>query len=104
MTPEDHYITLGEIFMENPNVTQPLKRGIGSGLRIHNKIFAFFTRDRLIVKLGRKRVDELTDLGQGEPMMLSNRVTKDWLMISPGFEEHWMSLAQEALDFVKQNH
>jgi hypothetical protein len=100
MTPEDHYITLVEIFTENPNVTLPIKRGIGSGLRIHNKIFAIFTRDRLIVKLGRKRVNELTDLGQGEPMTLNNRVAKDWLMISPGYEEQWMSLAQEALNVV----
>jgi hypothetical protein len=69
------------------------------GLKVAGKIFAMVTRDRLVVKLPRARVEALVEAGQGEPFSSGGRVMKEWLVVtSPRLS--WLKLAREACAFV----
>jgi len=55
-----------------------------------------------VVKLPKARVDALVALGLGsrfEPAR--GRVMKEWLVVDPASAEDWLSLAQEAMKFVR---
>lgn len=107
-SPEEHFEALVEEFISNSNVTLPsdgtqAKNRFGSSaLRIHNKIFAMLTRDRLVVKLPKARVDALIASGDGERFdpRQDGRMMKEWLCLSPTSQQAWLSLAQEAMEFV----
>ncbi len=80
------------------------KRSFGSAaLKVHGKIFAMLdSRGEFVVKLPKARVDALVSEGQGQrfdPGM--GRLMKEWLVVTPVSEEMWLSLAQEALDYVR---
>ncbi len=106
-TPEARFATVIETFAGVPNVTPPAgeaesKRAFGSnGLKVQNKIFAMLVRDRFVLKLSRKRVDELVASGNGERFDPGHgRIMKEWLAIEPAAEVDWVSLAREAMEFV----
>jgi hypothetical protein len=69
------------------------------GLKVGGKIFAMVTREQLVVKLPRARVDELIAAGQGEPFTSGGRVMKEWLVVT-GARLSWLKLAREACAFV----
>ncbi len=80
------------------------KRSFGSAaLKVHGKIFAMLdSKGEFVVKLPKARVDALVAEGQGqrfEPGM--GRLMKEWLVVTPVSEEIWLSLAQEALGYVR---
>jgi hypothetical protein len=103
MTPEERYEDLVAEFTGLEGVTPPQGgSGFGRGaLRYRRKIFAMFVRGALVLKLPRKRVDELVadghgvrfDGNQGTPM-------KEWFSLDPESALAWPSLALEALDFA----
>jgi hypothetical protein len=105
MTPEQRYEDLIEEFLGEDDVLPPPGgSGFGRGaLRYRRKIFAMFVRGRLVVKLPRKRVDELVaeghgvrfDANKGTPM-------KEWLSLDPESDLAWPSLAREALAFARE--
>jgi hypothetical protein len=106
-TPDDLYASLAEEFLGVDGVTQPSgptrsKTGFGSStLRIDNKIFAMLVGDRLVVKLPRRRVDELIAAGEGERFDPGHgRLMKEWLAVAPASADRWLPLAREALRFV----
>jgi hypothetical protein len=78
-------------------------KGFGSTgqLRVDGKIFAMLVGGELVVKLPRRRVDELItggagrrfDAGKSKPMA-------EWFVLSKSSNKPWFSLAQEALEFV----
>ena len=79
-------------------------RKFGSnGLKVNGKLFALFTRGKLVVKLSRERADGLVasrvgkhfDPGHGRKM-------KQWVEIST--TASWVDLALEAHDFVKKEN
>ena len=79
------------------------KRGFGSGsLKVNDKIFAMITsKGEFVVKLSKKRVDELVTAGKGERFDPGHgRLMKEWIAFSAG-REKWIELAKEAYRFVK---
>jgi hypothetical protein len=105
-TPERRYASLVERFIGVSGVTNLSEaKGFGSSgqLKVNGRIFAMLVRDELVLKLPRERVAELVaqrqgvhfDAGKGKPM-------KEWFVLSPTSRSRWAPLAQEALDFVKE--
>ena len=104
MTPEERYEDLIEEFAGVDGVLLP-QGGSGFGrdaLRYRRKIFAMLVRGRLVVKLPRRRVDELVAAGHGERFD-ANKGTpmKEWLSLDPESELPWPPLTREALDFAR---
>lgn len=60
------------------------------------------TRDRLVVKLPRARVEELIASGEGAPFDAGKgHPMKEWLTVAvDASDTKWRSLAREALAFV----
>jgi hypothetical protein len=109
MTPEDRFNALVEEFASTPGVTPPGQagsRGFGSSaLKVNGSIFAMLTRDQLVVKLPRPRVDALVHGGVGYPFTAGKaRPMKEWLAVVGNDDHTWRSLAQEALKFVSSRH
>ena len=107
MTAETRYAALVEKFAALSGVTGISEgKGFGSSgqLKVKGRIFAMLVRDELVLKLPRKRVDELVaqregvhfDAGKGKPM-------KEWFVLSSTSSKRWAPLAREALDFVREN-
>ena len=85
MTPEQRYEDLVVEFMGEEGVLPPQGgSGFGRGaLRYRRKIFAMFVRGQLVVKLPRKRVDELVAGGHGERFD-ANKGTPMKVVVQPG--------------------
>jgi len=99
---ETRYARLTQAFLGRPNVSQEGKGFGSSALKVDGHIFAMLSsRSEFVVKLPRKRVDELVssgdglafDGGKGRPM-------KEWLVIPPTSSLDWTSVTEEALAFV----
>lgn len=105
MTPEERFDRLVDECVGLDGVTPPSSgRGFGSSaLRYQKKIFAMLVRDRLVVKLPRRRVDELVERGSGERFD-ANKGTpmKEWFVLGDGAKMSWSALAQEALEFARR--
>ena len=79
------------------------QRAFGStSLKTSGKIFAMLVNGRLVVKLDRRRVDELVASGDGERFDPGHgRLQKEWLAIeSASSDDVWLALAAEAEAFV----
>ena len=108
ITPEERFASIVEALLSNPDVTPPSdgaesKNRFGSsGLKIHNKIFAMLVGGSLVVKLPKPRVDALVAAGEGERFdpRHDGRFMKEWVTIEPAYEEEWLPLAREAMEFV----
>lgn len=104
VTPEECFAILVDEFVTNPAVTPPQPgNGFGaSGLKVHGKIFAMLSGDKLVLKLPRQRVDALVAAAAGarfDPRR-DGRLMKEWIVIESTSTEEWLALAQEALAFV----
>ena len=107
LLPEERFARVVEELLDTPGVTPPAdgpgRKGFGAGaLKIHNKIFAMLVRDRLVVKLPKRRVDVLIDAGEGErfdPKKNGQRM-KEWIVIEPASKIEWLALAKEAMEYV----
>ena len=109
---QDKFLMIAEELLSNPDITSPLndplpKKGFGSsGLRIHKKIVAMLVKDKLVVKLPKLRVDALLASGYGERFdpRRDGKLMKEWIALEPTFQEEWLSLAKEAMEFVASQH
>jgi len=102
MTPEDRYVELVRSFLGTPGVTQE-GRGFGSdALKVDGRIFAMVSsRGQFVVKLPRKRVDQLVAAGEGKRFDPGHgRLMKEWLALGPASSLDWQPLAEEARRFV----
>ena len=104
VTAEERFATIVEELLSNLDVTPPSEgKGFGSsGLKIQNKIFAMLVRGKLVVKLPKPRVDALIASGDGERFdpRQDGRLMKEWVAVEPTFEEGWLPLVREAMEFV----
>lgn len=103
LTTEERFATIVAAFLNNPDVTPPVGTGFGSsGLRLGGKIFAMLSsRGEFVVKLPQQRVNALIASGDGQRFDPGHgRLMKEWLTVAPASHVAWLSLAQEALEFV----
>lgn len=102
MSPEGRYAVVVKAFLRKPGVTQEGK-GFGStSLKVGGKIFALFSsRREFVVKLPKRRVDELIAAGAGHQFDPGHgRLMKEWLALGPSSSQDWTRLADEALRYV----
>jgi hypothetical protein len=93
---------LAAAFSRERAVTVEKGWGLGSVvLKVRGKIFAMFVRAEVVLKLPRKRVDELVESSAGTRFdpRCDGRVMKEWVVLRPGRAD-WMALAAEAHRFV----
>jgi hypothetical protein len=106
VTPESKYEDLTKHFASRRDVIRISEgRGFGSSgqLKVDGRIFAMLVRGELVLKLPKRRVDELVarghgrhfDAGKGKPM-------REWFVLSATSRQGWTPLAEEALGFVKE--
>ena len=88
MTAEERWARLVETMLARPDTTYGSagagpQRAFGStSLKTAGKIFAMLVKDRLVVKLDRRRVDALVTAGEGERFDPGHgRVMKEWLAV-----------------------
>jgi TfoX/Sxy family transcriptional regulator of competence genes len=86
--------------VEPPAVAKGGKFG-DAGLKVNGKLFALVSRGNLVVKLPRKRVEELVASGAGTRFDPGHgRLMKEWLAVPPEQARRWPKLADEAREFV----
>jgi hypothetical protein len=102
LSPDRRYAALVSAFAGRASVSQEGK-GFGStALKTRGRIFAMLARDRLVVKLPARRVEELVAAREGERFdpRGDGRTMKEWLSLDPSSGRDWQQLAEEALEFV----
>jgi hypothetical protein len=101
-TIEQKFARVVKAFSQDRGVAVGEGKGFGSGaLKINGKIFAMLSSgDQFVVKLPRKRVDELVASGTGvrfEPRPA--KAMKEWFTVKASGVD-WTELAREARQFV----
>lgn len=73
-----------------------------TSLKTNGKIFAMLVKNRLVVKLDRRRVDALVEAGTGQRFDPGHgRRLNEWLDVSePATDDVWLALATESESFV----
>ena len=105
MTAEERWASLVETMLAQGAATYgsdgPQQAFGSTSLKTDGKIFAMLVKDRLVVKLDRRRVDELVEAGDGRRFDPGHgRLMKEWLDVASADEERWLALATEAEAFV----
>jgi TfoX/Sxy family transcriptional regulator of competence genes len=105
MTAEERWASLVETMLAQGSATYGSDgppRAFGStSLKTDGKIFAMLVKDRLVVKLDRRRVDELVEAGQGQRFDPGHgRLQKEWLDVDSESSDVWLNLATESEAFV----
>jgi hypothetical protein len=103
--PEELYATIVESMLSNfSDVTSDVSRkkfGSSGELKIYNKIFAFLSKGKLVIKLPHQRVNELIASEKGTRFDLGHgRIMKEWLTLEPTSEKEWLLLVKAAKEFV----
>lgn len=104
MSPAERYAAIVKAFAGKRGVSAESGRGFGSSaLKIDNRIFAMLASgERFVVKLPRQRVDAMVAAGEGERFdpRRNGKLMREWLVVGPKLETHWLPLAQEAFEFA----
>jgi TfoX/Sxy family transcriptional regulator of competence genes len=105
MTAEQRWAALVESMLAQGAATYGSdgpQRAFGStSLKTDGKIFAMLVKDRLVVKLDRRRVDELVEAGEGRRFDPGHgRLQKEWLHVDSPLDDQWLELATEAEAYV----
>jgi len=101
MTPEERFDALVTELSAVEGVSRPAggRRFGAQALRRHGRIVAMLSGGCLVVKLPRRRVDELVEAGHGVRFD-GNRGTpmKEWFVLSADSPIPWPALTGEALE------
>ena len=103
--PQAAWARLAATLSKDPRVDPPGGKGFGSnGLKVKRKLFAFLSsKDKLVVKLTRERVEALAAAGKGERYDPGHgRLMKEWLAVDVAQKAGWLRLAREALDHASR--
>jgi hypothetical protein len=103
MTPKEKYSELKKRLLKLDGVNVPKdKKGFGSSaLWTGGKMFAFLSsKDQLIVKLPKDRVDALVASGNGVRCDMGRGPMNEWIAINE--KSNWLGTAKESLKFVSQ--
>jgi hypothetical protein len=105
MTPEERWASLVETMLAQGAATygaEGPQRAFGAtSLKTNGRIFAMLVKDRLVVKLDRRRVDELVEAGQGRRFDPGHgRLQKEWLHVDSESSDVWLGLATESESLV----
>jgi hypothetical protein len=99
---DPRFAQVARLFAKDRRVSRGERKGFGAGaLKVNGKIFAMMSSKGLfVVKLPKKRVDELVASGAGQPFDPGHgRLMKEWLAVAPKWKS-WDDLAVEARRFV----
>lgn len=90
------YKQLVEALLVDPSISEGQMMGMPA-LKAQGKMFGGCFQGRLVVKIGRDRVLELTNAGRAEPFDPSGcgRPMKDWAQLHER-DGDWLALAREA--------
>lgn len=103
---DSRFLRVVEAFAKDRCVSLGNKKGFGSGaLRVNGKIFAMMSsKGRFVVKLPKKRLDELVSNSKGERFDPGHRrLMKEWFVIEADRAD-WVELARDAYEFVKSRN
>lgn len=105
MTAEERWASLVETMLAQGDATYgsdgPQRAFGATSLKTNGKIFAMLVNDRLVVKLDRRRVDELVEAGKGQRFDPGHgRLQKEWLDVDSASPDVWLDLATESEAFV----
>ncbi len=108
MNASDQFAALVETMLSRSDATygydelKGARRSFGStSLKANGKIFAMLVKERLVVKLSARRVDELIEQGTGERFDPGHgRIQKEWLSVASKSPDTWLALATESEQFV----
>ena len=105
---EAAFARLAETLSKDPRVDDPgmaRAKGFGSkGLKVAQKLFAFHSKGRLVVKLPKDRVDALASSGKGKQFDPGHgRLMKEWAAVGVEAKALWPGLAREALEFATRH-
>ena len=91
-----------DVFANDGQVSCGKGKGFGSGaLKVNGKIFAMMSsKEKFVVKLPKKRVDDLVNFGKGEHFDPGHgRLMKQWVVLKVA-KSDWVDFAKEAKRFV----
>jgi len=99
---DPRFVPVVKAFAKDRRVTTGGKGFGSSGLKVDGKLFAMISsRGLFVVKLPRKRVDEMVQLGAGRPFDPGHgRLMKAWVSIGAEHAKLWTSLADEARAYI----
>lgn len=105
MSDSQHYDRIVRTLCEDREVSVAVDGGMkrfgASGeLRAGGKMFAFCSKERLILKLPQSRVAALIAEGLAEPCVMGNRKMREWVVVGLERESEWLNLAVESKNFV----
>jgi len=106
MAPTERWTALVQTMLAHETTTYgndggPQQAFGSTSLKTNGKIFAMLVKDRLVVKLDRRRVDELVAAGQGKRFDPGRgQPQKEWLSVDSASDEVWLQLATESEAFV----
>jgi len=69
-------------------------------LKVNNKIFAFLSRDRLVVKLPAARAAAMVTAGEAEVFESGGRRLKEWVAVPAVDPDRWQALMADAHGYV----
>ena len=101
LTKQPAFDALIESLLHEGGVEPGAMFGGSPGPRVKGKFFTFLTRQGLVLKLPRDRVDAFVEAGDGDFLNPgTGRIMKGWLVTGESTQDQWQALAREARDYV----
>jgi TfoX/Sxy family transcriptional regulator of competence genes len=96
--PRARYDELAKEYLRRPDVTvgRALQNDV---LNVNGKIFAFLSKDRLVVKVPVAQAHALVDSGRAEPFQSGGRTMREWVAVAPS-DRQWRRLMNDAIEYV----
>lgn len=99
----DLYEELTDDLLYDPAVGRATMMGYPC-VRLAGKFLASYDDEArcLVVKLPRERVNELVEVGRGDPFAPAGKVFREWVAIPTVDRDLWQQLLAEAVEFARR--